>query len=99
MRISKESLLRFMCNFSELFNNWIFVKISFRNPEINEINKILFLEGKDEYSEQKDSDYADFIQNLIQNDQMFRDILEQFSFYEREMEKYEKLKKIALDGL
>jgi len=86
MRISKESLLRFMCNFSE-------------NPEINEINKILFLEGKDEYSEQKDTDYADFIQNLIQNDQMFRDILDQFSFYEREMEKYEKLKKIALDGL
>ncbi len=26
------------------------------------MNKIIFLDGKDEYSEQKDTDYADFIQ-------------------------------------
>jgi len=30
---------------------------------------------------------------------MLKTILDQFSFYEREMEKYEKLKKIALDGI
>ena len=36
-------------------------KINKRNSEINEINEILFLEGKDEYSEQKDTDYAEFI--------------------------------------
>jgi len=84
--IAKESLLRFMCDFSE-------------NSEINEINEILFLEGKDEYSEQKDTDYAEFIKNLIENDEMFKKITDQFSFFDREMERYEKLRKIALDGI
>lgn len=85
-RIAKESLLRFMCEFSE-------------DPEINQINEILFLEGKDDYSEQKDTDYADFIKNLIDNEDMFRKITLQFSLFEREMEKFEKLRKIALEEI
>ncbi len=70
------------------------------------------MDGKDEYSEQKDTDYSEFIkvqnsdilinfnrQNFINNDEMFEKITDQFSSFEKEMERYEKLKKIALDGI